>query len=118
MIDEWYLNAHEVDYRLLRLSPFPQHQQLLRHDRQHFDIDSIELVETDPGAPLRETAEQLPHHLVIDLITAVEDDTLNAQRLRQIFRRLCLARAYVLYYIMLRVKRDKTRNCYNQSMYV
>ena len=36
---------------------------LLSDDRQHFDVDSIELVEAAPAAGLRQPGEEATHHL-------------------------------------------------------
>ena len=37
--------------------------QLLSDDRQDFDVDTVEFVKAAPGARLRQTREEPPHHL-------------------------------------------------------
>eukprot|EP00955_Chlamydomonas_euryale_P036898 350585-Chlamydomonas_euryale.AAC.2 len=38
-------------------------EQLLRDDRQHLDVDAVELVKARPRAALRQTTEELAHEL-------------------------------------------------------
>ena len=63
-------------------------EQLLGDDRQHLNVDAVELVEAGPRAAHGQSLEKLAHHDVVHLRRAVEDDTLLGQRLRQILRRL------------------------------
>lgn len=37
--------------------------KLLSDDRQHLDVDAVELVEAAPGAGLSQSAEEAAHHL-------------------------------------------------------
>lgn len=46
------LVALEREFRQAGLKSRVNGQYLLRHDRQHFDVDPVELVETAPGALL------------------------------------------------------------------
>lgn len=48
----------------------------------YLDIDAIELIEAHPRASLRQPPEELPHHLVVDLIRAVEHHAQDADSLR------------------------------------
>ena len=54
-------------------------EDLLGNDRQHFDIDSVELIETGPSSTLGQTREESAHHLVVKSIRAVEDHALYSQ---------------------------------------
>merc|ERR1740130_722109 len=53
----------------------------------------VELVEAGPAAALHDTAEELAHHLVVELVGAVEDDALAADTLGEVLDALRLARA-------------------------
>ena len=91
MINQRNSNAHEVNNLLASNSSLSQNQELLSNDRQHFDIDTIELIQTDPRSTLSQATKQFPHHLVIYLIRAVKHYTLDSHCLRQIFTGLSLA---------------------------
>ena len=71
----------------------PDGEQLLRDDREHLDVDPVELVEARPAARLRHAREELAHHLVVELVGAVEDDALDGDALGEVLGRLGLARA-------------------------
>jgi hypothetical protein len=66
-------------------------QELLSHDGQYFELDTIELIQASPAALLAQTGEQLAHHEVGNLIGTVEDDALDGDGLGEILGRLCLA---------------------------
>ena len=68
-------------------------QNLLRHDRQHLQVDAVELVEAGPGAGGGQALEELAHRQVVQAVGAVEDDALHGDRLGQVLRRLRLAGA-------------------------
>ena len=68
-------------------------QQLLRHHGEHLDVDPVELVEARPASALDDTAEELAHHLVVELVRAVEDDALAADAFGEVLDALGLARA-------------------------
>jgi len=59
----------------------------------HLDVDAIELVEAAPGAGLRQAAEELAEHPVVEALGAVEDEAELAHRLGQVLDRLRLAGA-------------------------
>lgn len=40
--------------------------ELLRDDRQHFDVDTVELVEATPSPGRREAGEETAHHFVVE----------------------------------------------------
>ena len=65
-------------------------QDLLRHDGEHFHLDTVELVEARPGARLRQAREHAAERLVVKAIGAVEDDALLREVLGQILDGLCL----------------------------
>jgi len=69
----------------------PDVNQVLRDDRKHLDVNSVELVEASPGARLHETSEDTSHDSVLDLLTAIEHDTEYTKSLRQIFCRFSLS---------------------------
>ena len=41
----------------------PDREQLLSDDRQHFNVDPVELVEAAPGTRLSKSGEETTHHL-------------------------------------------------------
>lgn len=53
----------------------------------HLNIDPIELIETYPGTPLRQASEEFTHHLVVDLIGAVEDYAKDTDRLSEFMKK-------------------------------
>ena len=59
-------------------------QQLLRDDREHLDVDAVELIEARPSTALSETGEEFPHELVVEVIAAVEHHALHPERLSEI----------------------------------
>ena len=59
-------------------------------DRQHFDRDTVELIEAAPQAAHAETLEDLGHISELVLIRAVGDDDENTESTSQIFDSLCL----------------------------
>lgn len=61
-------------------------EKLLGDDGEHFNIYSIELIETRPSSLLRETGEESPHHLVLNLIGAIEYNAEEAECFREILR--------------------------------
>eukprot|EP00960_Hanusia_phi_P026267 746159-Hanusia_phi.AAC.1 len=67
-------------------------EQLLGDDREHFDVDAVELIEASPGSRHGESLEELPHHDVVHPLLAVEHDTLLRKRLGKVLGRLCLPR--------------------------
>eukprot|EP00964_Phaeocystis_antarctica_P055483 scaffold32640_cov63-Phaeocystis_antarctica.AAC.1 len=68
-------------------------EDLLRHDREHLEVDPVELVEARPRARRGEPLEELAHGDVIEAVGAVEDDALLGERLGEVLGRLGLARA-------------------------
>ena len=68
-----------------------QDQKLLSNDGEHFDVDSVELIETAPGSSRSETLEEFTDHEVIHGIRTVEHNTLFGESFGQIFGGLCLA---------------------------
>lgn len=54
----------------------PDSDKLLSNDRQHLDVDSVELVKAAPGSWLGEPGEEFPHHFIVETVRAVEHDTL------------------------------------------
>lgn len=56
----------------------------MRDGAVYLDVDPIELIETHPRAPLRQPPEELPHHLVVDLIRAVEHHAQDADSLGEV----------------------------------
>jgi hypothetical protein len=63
-------------------------QHLLSDNRQDFNIDSVELIEAAPCALLAEARKEATHHLVVNLIRAVEHDTEDADCFSEILSRL------------------------------
>lgn len=64
-------------------------EDLLSNDRQHFKINSIELIETTPRTTWCQTLEEFLHCLVVETIGAVEYDALSRECLRKIFYGFC-----------------------------
>ena len=50
--------------------------KLLRNDRQHLNVDTVELIKTTPGARLSQTGEESTHDLVIQTVGAIEHHAL------------------------------------------
>ena len=67
-------------------------QNLLRDDREHLEVDAVELVEARPRAGRRQTLEKLCHREVIQPVGAVENHALHRDRLGEVLRGLRLAR--------------------------
>ena len=67
-------------------------QHLLRHHREHLELDAVELVEARPRARRRQTFEKLPHRLIVQAVRAVEHDALNRDSLGEVLRGLRLTR--------------------------
>mmetsp|Transcript_20734 Transcript_20734/g.31850 ORF Transcript_20734/g.31850 Transcript_20734/m.31850 type:complete len:616 (-) Transcript_20734:4614-6461(-) len=61
------------------------------HHRQHFDGDSVELVEASPGAGLGQTHEDLGHGQIVHLVRAVEHHNLQAEGTAEILGGLSLS---------------------------
>jgi len=59
-------------------------------DGQHFDENSVELIEAAPRASLGKTHENLTHGLIIHLIGAIEHNDLEAEGTTQILGGLSL----------------------------
>ena len=79
--DLWTL---EVDFGVVHCFRFKQLKQILGDYRQHFDVDSIELVETTPGSRCRKSFEEGCHHRVGHIAWAVEDDAMFCQSFGEI----------------------------------
>ena len=71
-LDVLALEIELVDTSKKGLSDF---LELLGNDRQHFDKNTVELIEAGPAALHSKTSEVTLHHLIIDLIGAVVHDT-------------------------------------------
>ena len=54
---------HPWQWPYLRSLCVPDGDQLLSNDRQHLDVDTIELIKAAPGARLRQSGEETTHHL-------------------------------------------------------
>ena len=67
------------------------HADLRGHNREHLDGDTVELIQARPRSGLRQAAEHLRRHLVIDAVGAVEDDDVPRERLSEVLNRLRLA---------------------------
>ena len=65
-------------------------EYLLRHDRKHFQLDTVELIEARPRAGLSETLEELAERLVVQPVGTVEHDTLFGDGFGKIFARFRL----------------------------
>ena len=92
-VHELHLAALEDELRDPAFHGVLNRQELLRHHREHLDVDAVELVEARPRAALRQAGEELAHELVIQVIAAVEHHALHAQRLPEVLRGLRLAGA-------------------------
>jgi hypothetical protein len=65
--------------------------ELRSYHRQHWSLNSIELVEAAPGTNLHKTTKDASHSLVIQPVTAVEDHAVQRHSFSQIFCRLGLS---------------------------
>jgi len=61
---------------------------LLCYDRQHFQLNTVELVETRPRTGLSQTLEELAHRLEVEAVRTVEHHALTteAQIIQQTLR--------------------------------
>ena len=59
-------------------------KNLLGDHRQHFNLNTVELIEAGPGTSLSQTREERVHEIEIDLIRAVEHNTKYCNSLGQI----------------------------------
>jgi len=65
-------------------------ENLLGDHRQHFDLNTIELIKTSPGTSLGQAGEECVHEVEIDLVRAVEHNTVSGNSFGQILSRLSL----------------------------
>ena len=47
----------------------------------YLDVNPVELIKAHPRTPLRQPPEEFPHHLVVDLVRAVEHHAQDADSL-------------------------------------
>ena len=66
-------------------------EDLLRDDREHLEVDAVELVKARPGAAGRQTLEELGHRQVVETVRAVHHDALSRHRLAEVLGGLGLA---------------------------
>ena len=62
-----------------------QYKELLGNDREHFNIDSIELIETGPSTRRGETLEEFGNHEMVHTIRAVKHNALFGKGFSEIF---------------------------------
>ena len=60
---------------------------LLCHDRQHLNVNTVELIEARPGACTGQSLEELAHGHKVKLVGTVEHNTLDSHRLGKILGR-------------------------------
>ena len=77
--------AFEVELCVALALVLEEGLQLLGDDREHLDVDSIELIEAAPGTCGGQALEELGHHHVVHLLGAVEHHTLLGQGLARSF---------------------------------
>ena len=72
------LNITAFELHLSRAFGFlpEQYKELLGDDWEHFDVDSVKLIETGPSTGRGEAFEEFTHHNEVHGVGAVEDDTL------------------------------------------
>ena len=66
--DESDLSAFEDDRVLASIDAALDGQNLLRHHRQHFQVDAVELVEARPSTAGGKTFEELTESLVVQAV--------------------------------------------------
>ena len=71
------LGSFEVEPRHSLVDGDLNELDLLRNHRQHFQLYTVEFVETRPGARLRKTLEELAHRLVVQPVRTVEHHSLR-----------------------------------------
>jgi hypothetical protein len=64
---------------------------LLSDNREHFKLDSVELIEARPGSARSKTLEKFTHLKVVKAIRAVEHNALSSEGLREILDSLGLS---------------------------
>ena len=90
---ELHVGALEIEPLLLLDASVHDRKHLLRNDREHLDVDPVELVEARPRTRRAEPLEELAHRLVVEAVRAVEDDALLGERLGEVLDGLRLAGA-------------------------
>ena len=85
--------AHEVEDLELAVERVHDAQHLLRDDREHLDLDAVELVEAAPRARLAQPRENAADRLEVVAVGAVDDDDVVREVLAEVLDRLGLARA-------------------------
>jgi hypothetical protein len=88
--DPMFLEQELLEFRFQGVL---DHLDLLSDHREHFDTDSVKLVETGPAAALGETGEKAPHCFIIQRIRTIKNQTLNLQTLANILNGLGFARS-------------------------
>jgi hypothetical protein len=87
----WDLGILEEEPVQLLVNSMLDSLHLLGDDREHLQLNSVELVEATPGAAAGETLEELTHGLVVETVRAIEHDTLTGEGLGKILYCLRLA---------------------------
>ena len=67
-------------------------EHLLRHHREHLEVDAVKLIEARPRTRRRKTLEKLAHLDVVHRVGAVKHDALPGESLGEVLRGLRLAR--------------------------
>ena len=82
-----------VELHAVQLLPEGHHnfKHLLGNDRQHLQLNTVELVEASPCTGLRKTSKHAAHGLVVDTIRAVEHNDLACESFAKILHRLSFA---------------------------
>mmetsp|Transcript_51 Transcript_51/g.123 ORF Transcript_51/g.123 Transcript_51/m.123 type:complete len:378 (-) Transcript_51:4760-5893(-) len=66
-------------------------EDLLRHHREHLNLNAVELIEARPCSCLCKTREHAPKRLVVEAVRAIEDDAVFGQILGEVLDGLRLA---------------------------
>jgi len=66
----------KIDFLVLTGLSSEKLKELLGNDRQHFNIDAVEFIETTPGTSGAKTFEEFTNHNVVHTIRTVEHDAL------------------------------------------
>ncbi len=72
---------------------FSDFLKLLGDNREHLNQDTIELIKTGPAALLGKASEMTFHHLIINLVRAIVDNTKAGDTFGEILSRFGFARA-------------------------
>jgi len=72
------------------LQPYPESvldgKELLSHHTQHLNVNPVELIKAGPGARLGQASKELAHDAVVEPLSTVEHQAVDAQSFAQVLQ--------------------------------